>query len=55
MEKRNKAKFLKNRTWKSKCRNRLKGRASEVIQDFDYGLIDRLIGQNSRIQKTKGS
>lgn len=41
MEKRKKTtRFLKNRTWRSKVANRLKGRVEEVCQDYLYGAID---------------
>lgn len=41
MEKRNKIKFIKNRTWKSKCYNRLKGKPEEVCRDYFNGIIDK--------------
>lgn len=42
MEKRKKAdRFLKNRLWKSKVANRLKGRVEDVCLDYHCGAIDR--------------
>jgi hypothetical protein len=41
MERKTKWKFLKNRFWKSKCLNRLKGRASDICHDYLSGAIDR--------------
>lgn len=41
MEKRKKTtRFLKNRNWKSKIANRLKGRAEDVCRDYEFGAID---------------
>lgn len=41
MEKRKKVtRFLKNRNWRSKVANRLKGRVEDVCQDYLYGEID---------------
>lgn len=41
MDKRKKmGRFLKNRTWKSKLANRLKGNAEDVCQDYLRGTID---------------
>ncbi|MBY0515450.1 MAG: hypothetical protein K2P81_00975 [Bacteriovoracaceae bacterium] len=33
-------KLIKNRTWKSKLANRLKGKSDEICQDYLKGLID---------------
>lgn len=35
-----KHRFLKNRSWKSKFQNRLKGMPEEICRDFINGLID---------------
>lgn len=32
--------FLKNRKWKSKIGNRLKGRAKDICRDYLYGTIN---------------
>lgn len=40
MGKKLKSRFSKNRLWKSKCLNRLKGRPEEVVKDFFNGLMD---------------
>jgi hypothetical protein len=42
MEKRRKVtRFLKNRNWRSKVANSLKGRAEDVCQEYLYGALDR--------------
>lgn len=41
MQKRKSWKFLKNRTWKSKVANRLKGRVEDICRDYLNAIIDR--------------
>lgn len=42
MEKRKKpSRFLKNRIWRSKIANRLKGRVEDVCREYNNGVIDR--------------
>lgn len=35
------ARFLKNRNWKSKVANHLRGRPEEICQEYLRGVIDR--------------
>jgi hypothetical protein len=41
MEKRKKSsRFVKNRVWKSKLRNKLKGKVEDICHDYFEGVID---------------
>lgn len=51
MEKRKKVtRFLKNRNWRSKVANSLKGHVKDVFEDYLYGAID----SNQPVHVTNG-
>lgn len=45
------SRFIKNRNWKSKVANRLRGRALDICRDYLYGTIDPAWAGHTRLKQ----